>query len=77
MALIRIEDEELRRAGIPFKASTLYRWRKDKRNLEIFVKVGGRVFVDSEAWEKFVEKAREKSRAEAERVERLKRGILQ
>ncbi len=73
MALIPLKNEELQKAGIPFKAQTLYKWRKEKRNLQIFVKIGGRVFVNAEEWEKLIEEARERSRAEAEKAEELRK----
>ena len=54
--LVKLDNHELKKAGIPFSKYTLYTWRRDKKNLEIFKKVGGKVFIDLDAFEKWVEK---------------------
>jgi len=54
--LIPMKDEDLQRHGIPVKVHTLYGWRKKRKHMEIFTKVGRRVFIVKEKWDKFVEK---------------------
>jgi len=54
--LIPLREEDLKRAGIPFKVDTLRKWRTRGQNLQIFTKLGGRVFIIAEEWEKFVRK---------------------
>jgi len=56
MVLIPLKNEDLRQAGIPLSAQTLYKWRKHRKNMKIFTKVGGRVFVVKEKWEELVRK---------------------
>lgn len=48
-------QEELERGGIPFKRYTILRWHSTGKYPEIFVKIGGKVFINHEAWTKLVD----------------------
>lgn len=54
--LVPLVREALSNAGIPLSPWTLREWRKIGRHPEIFVKLGRRVFLVLEKWEKLVEK---------------------
>ena len=54
--LIPLKNEALAEAGIPLKASTFRKWRKRRKNMKIFTKVGGKVFVIKERWDELVKK---------------------
>jgi len=63
MRLIGLNNqEELKKAGIPFSRWTLYTWRKRRKNLEIFKKISNRVFIDLDAFENWVEKQNKKNK---------------
>ncbi|OQA74488.1 MAG: hypothetical protein BWY32_03590 [bacterium ADurb.Bin243] len=47
-------QEELERGGIPFKRYTILRWHSTGKYPEIFAKIGGKVFINKEAWTKLV-----------------------
>ena len=55
MDLIPLKDKELQKARIPFAANTFYFWHSKGKNKEIFVKIGGKLFISEE---KFWEMAR-------------------
>lgn len=42
--LIPISDRALKEANIPYKANTLRRWRSAGKNLDLFIKISGKVF---------------------------------
>ena len=54
--LIPLKKEALMEAGIPISVWTLKDWRKSGRNPEIFTKIGRRVFLVKERWNRLVEK---------------------
>ena len=55
MRLVWLSDQKaLKEAGIHFSKGTLYNWRSKKKNLELFKKVGGKVFLDIDAYEKWI-----------------------
>jgi hypothetical protein len=56
LTLIPLKNEDLAEAGIPFKANTLRGWRKRRKNMKIFTKVEGKVFVIKEKWDELVKK---------------------
>lgn len=56
--LIPLKAKALREAGIPLSVWTLRDWRKRGRNLNLFTKLGRRVFLILEEWEHFVRKNR-------------------
>ena len=56
LTLIPLKNEDLAKAGIPFKAGTLRGWRKRRKNMKIFTKVEGKVFVIKEKWDELVKK---------------------
>ncbi len=61
MKLIPLKDQQqLKANGIHFKKSTLYFWHHKRKYPELFVKIGGRVFVDSDEFFKLAEKTKEK-----------------
>lgn len=78
--LIPIKDEELQKAHIPFKAKTLMHWRAERKNLDLFVKIGGRVFFNLRRYAQRIEEAEqeaiESEIAEREREERFLAKIL-
>ncbi len=50
--LIHMKNEDLLRAGIPFKANTFYMWHSQGKHSEIFVKIGGKLFLNEKKfWE--------------------------
>ena len=52
MNLISIKNEELRKAGIPLSRNTFYAWSSRGKYKEMFVKLGGRLFIDTDKfWE--------------------------
>jgi len=55
--LIRLSkvDEQ---PGFPLKASTLYKWKHTRKHPQIFVKLGGALFVDMDQLAKLVENSR-------------------
>jgi len=44
--------------GFPFRKSTLYKWVHVRKHPEIFVRIGGAVFLDLDAFNALVEKGR-------------------
>ncbi len=54
--LVRISKAE--EAGLPLKPSTLYKWFHTRKHPEIFVKLGGAVFVDTIKLGELIEKCR-------------------
>jgi hypothetical protein len=55
--LLSLTDERaLKEAGVVLSPWTLRQWRKTGRHPELFVKVGRRVFLVLENWQKLVEK---------------------
>ena len=54
--LVPIKNASLKEAGIPLKAETFYKWRKQRKNLKIFTKIGGRVFIVRERWDQLIKK---------------------
>lgn len=59
--LISIKDEpELKKNNIMVRPGTLYVWHSIKKHPEIFIKVGGKLFVDANKWEGIITEAIEK-----------------
>ncbi len=54
-SLVPLTREALEKHGIPFSPWTLRSWRKKRKHSELFVKIGRRVFLVYEAWQKLVE----------------------
>ena len=55
--LLSLTDEKaLKEAGVVLSPWTLRQWRKTGKHPELFVKVGRRVFLVLENWQKLVEK---------------------
>ena len=57
MQLIQINEESLRKAGIPFKVKTLYRFKSVGKYPELFTKIGGRLLIIEERWDELVDQA--------------------
>lgn len=57
MNLLRISKVN-QTPGFPLRASTLYKWVHIGRHLELFVRLGGAVFVDLDEFKKFIERGR-------------------
>ncbi|MCD6475550.1 MAG: hypothetical protein J7K85_04700 [Anaerolineaceae bacterium] len=53
--LIRVSKAK----DLPLTKSTLYKWKHLKKYPEIFVKIGGALFVDTEALQKVIEEGRQ------------------
>jgi hypothetical protein len=53
--LVRISQA----GGLPLKKSTLYKWKHLNKHPELFVKLGGAVYVDLDAFERFIEEGRQ------------------
>jgi len=59
MELVPVKsDSALKEAGIPFTRKTLYSWHSRGRHSELFVRLGGSLFVDVEAFRRWVAKAK-------------------
>jgi len=54
--LVRVSQAE--KAGLPFKSSTFYKWIHTRKHPEIFVKLGGAVFVDRNRLNQLIERSR-------------------
>jgi hypothetical protein len=54
--LVRVGKAE--QVGLPFKSSTYYKWAHLRKFPEIFVKIGGGLFIDLDAHNKLVEAGR-------------------
>jgi hypothetical protein len=57
--LIRVS--KAKEHDLPVKSSTLYKWKHKKKYPEIFIKVGGFLFVDLDALEQLFESGRQKN----------------
>ena len=53
--LVRISQAE----GLPLKKSTLYKWKHLNKHPELFVKLGGAVFVDLTVLSELIERGRQ------------------
>ena len=56
MNLVRIS--QAKEAGLPFAPATLYKMKHCRRFPDLFVKIGGAVFVDMDAFRELVEMSR-------------------
>ena len=62
MRLVKISDyEALKKEGIPYKPNTLYQWRSQGKNKELFVKLDGLVCIDVDKFKEWVEKKTSKN----------------
>lgn len=52
--LVRVSKAD----GLPLKKQTFYKWFHCKRNLGIFVKLGGALFVDLDKFQQLIEASR-------------------
>ena len=50
---------------------TLRNWRAQKKHLEFFIPIEGKVFLDCREWIRFVRKAKRESLKEAKRMQEL------
>lgn len=75
MKIIQVNDEEARKvAGIPFSKKTLYKWSSTGKHPELFLKIGKRLCINLQAWNKWVEQAIQKSQMRAAKITKLKEG---
>ena len=56
--LLPLDDRVLQAHGIPIKAKTFRKWRTARQFPELFVKIGGRVFLSLEEWGKLVARSK-------------------
>jgi hypothetical protein len=54
-SLVRVSQAE----GLPLKKSTLYKWKHLNKHPELFVKLGGAVFVDLTVLGELIEQGRQ------------------
>ncbi len=73
--IVPVKDESLlRECNIYLSPKTLRKMHCVGKNPEIFIKLGARLYVDLDQWDKLVSAARQKTQA---RVEKLrKKGLL-
>lgn len=68
--IIRITNEELEKAGVPYKASTLKKWRYEGKHPELFVKLERRLAFDVDKFYELVNQARKERDMKLEQKER-------
>lgn len=61
MNIVRIKDIKKVYPDFPVSSNTLLLWRRKGINSTIFVKIGGMLFVDTDAFYKMAEEVREQS----------------
>ena len=49
--------------GLPFKPATFYKWHHCQKHLEIFIKLGGALFVDLDRLEQLIDASRGQRKA--------------
>jgi hypothetical protein len=54
--LIRVS--RAKEAGLPFATQTFYKFRHTGKHLELFVKIGGALFIDMDALARLIEAGR-------------------
>jgi len=52
--LVPLNNNILKKVGIPFSSNTLRIWAKKKRYPSMFVQVGGRTYIKLEEWHKII-----------------------
>jgi len=75
MRLVSIYDQEmLKKNGLFVKPDTLRKWKHLGRYVKdgLFIKIGNRLYVDLEAWERILRREQEELIKQAERLERAK-----
>ncbi len=70
--LVPIKNEALKEAGIPFTANTLYNWHSKAKFSDIFVKIGGKVFINANI---FFEKVANQSFKKTKKQKNTKKNI--
>jgi hypothetical protein len=71
--LVKVTDSEgLKSIGVPFSKRTLHIYHSIGKYPEIFVKIGRILCIDSDAWEKVVDKAKQETAKRVEKINRLK-----
>ena len=74
MKIIKLKEKDLKEAGIPFTPGTLYKWHCIGKHPELFVKIGRKLCINLDAWNKWVEQAIQKSQMRAAKINKLKEG---
>jgi len=57
LKLLPLKDTVLEAHGVPFKAKTLYTWRCRGKHPQLFAKVGGRVFLNYDAFQEWIKRS--------------------
>ena len=73
--LIAVKDEALKENGVVFTRKTLYKFHSQMRYPELFVKLGGELCFDLDAYKKLIKEAVAKRQKKAEKIRRLKECI--
>ncbi len=68
MKLVKIDEKDLKEAGIPFTKKTLYKWHCTGVHPEMFVKFSNKLFVNYDKFEEMVNGAIQKSLKRAEKL---------
>lgn len=78
--LIPLNNAALERAKIPFRASTLYMWKGMGRYPELFLKIGGKLFLNRREFVRMVERKMlentEERKAQRRQMEILKKKLF-
>ncbi|MEA3313237.1 MAG: hypothetical protein U9Q18_02540 [Caldisericota bacterium] len=76
MKVIQVTDEQARKeAGIPFAKKTLYKWNSTGMHPELFLKIGNKLCINLDYWDKWVEEAIQKTNERVKRLKELKEGV--
>jgi hypothetical protein len=68
--VIGIKPEQLKEAGIPFKPRTLYNWHCTGKHPELFIKLNRTLCINLEAWNRWVEQAKQETNRKIERIQK-------
>ncbi len=67
MNLISVK-KATQKGELPISINTAYKWHSTKRYPALLIKVGNKLFIDREEWERMAEQARDKQVNEAKRI---------
>jgi hypothetical protein len=71
--LVEVKNQKaLNENGIFFTTGTLYKWHCTGQNAFIFRKVGSKLFIHLEEWQKLIDESGKKEKQKAEKYEQLK-----
>ena len=66
--LIPLSDKKKIEEYTQIKLNTLRNWRSTKKYPELFLPIGGKIFLDKRAWQRMLRKAKQESIREAKIV---------